>query len=827
MFLRHLPYAPLAPVAVAVGIGILLDRHLNIATEFSLVFSAVTAMAQPVWRRRHAGAPAWFAWLAFAGLGAAHHHGSVRDHPANDIGQWTSEEPILSRIRGELAREPVTITPRGEQPLLSRPRGPHTTVLVEVDSIEDRHGWRAASGTIRLSVNAELNVLHLGDRIEATGWLSAMAGPLNPGEHSAAEWAMDQGIRGDLHVRGSADNVIRIAPAGGRLIQRGLQAIRGFAEQRLNSSLRDEGPLARALLLGDNQALSREDWDQYARTGVIHVLAISGQHLVILGAVVWWMCRWLAIPRRRAAIVVAGLLLGYAVLTGGRPSAMRAAVMACVLCGGILLRRPVVSANMLAAAWLAVLALQPADLFNAGFQLSFWCVAVIMWGTPVWLRPRELTPLEELIDESRHWTTRLVRRIAAEIARAFAVSAILGVATAPLTMYWQHSISLAGFVIGPAAILLTTIALIAGFLTLLTASVPILGGLTAVITDYSLSGCDLLIREAAGWSWACWHVSDVSLGWLAGFHAAGGWLLWRTHFREEGQRLAGPLRLVIGWLILGVILGSHRPAPDELRVTFLAVDHGNCTVIETPDGRVLLADAGSMGGPEITRRVIAPFLWSRGIRRIDEVFISHADLDHFNGLVALASRFPLGRVTLTPSFAEKRTPGVGLTLRELQDRGIPVRTVSAGDWLHAGEVSLRVLHPPAEGPPGIENIRSMTLLVEHAGKRVLITGDLQGEGVGTLIRQPEIPVDVLMTPHHGSGAESVAPLARWCRPKLVVSSQGRTDPGKAGEVYARLGIPYWATWPNGAITVRCHPAGVSAETFATGRLLVLGNTPNR
>src|SRR5213595_3666592 len=116
------------------------------------------------------------------------------------------------------------------------------------------------------------------------------------------------------------------------------------------------------------------------------------------------------------------------------------------------------------------------------------------------------------------------------------------------------------------------------------------------------------------------------------------------------------------WLMLGLVVVLWRPAPDGLRVTFLAVGHGGCTVLELPDGRTLLYDAGALAGPDVTRRQIAPFLWHQGIRRIDEVFLSHADLDHFNGLPSLLERFPVARVTLTPSFADKPIAGVGATL---------------------------------------------------------------------------------------------------------------------------------------------------------------------
>src|SRR5207244_842658 len=130
------------------------------------------------------------------------------------------------------------------------------------------------------------------------------------------------------------------------------------------------------------------------------------------------------------------------------------------------------------------------------------------------------------------------------------------------------------------------------------------------------------------------------------------------------------------------------------------VGHGGCTVLETPDGRTLLYDAGAIAGPDVARRLIAPYLWHRGIRRIDEVFLSHADLDHFNGIPDLLNRFNVGRVTCTPSFADKATPAVAHTLAALDRHGVAVRIVQAGDRFGAGTVLFDVLHPPTVGPAG-------------------------------------------------------------------------------------------------------------------------------
>jgi competence protein ComEC len=156
-----------------------------------------------------------------------------------------------------------------------------------------------------------------------------------------------------------------------------------------------------------------------------------------------------------------------------------------------------------------------------------------------------------------------------------------------------------------------------------------------------------------------------------------------------------------------------------------------------------------MAGPEVTARQIAPFLWHRGVRRIDELFVSHADLDHFNGLPALADRFAIGQVTCTPSFADRPTAGVRRTLEALDARGISLRVVRAGDRLSAGAVTFEILHPPASGPDGPENFRSLVLLVRHSGHSILLTGDLDGAGLGQLLNRPPVAVDVLMAPHHG------------------------------------------------------------------------------
>jgi competence protein ComEC len=810
---RLLGYAPLAPFAVAATAGIVTDRFVGASTEVWLLLAIAGAAAWVAFVRRTPLAVVGL-WVCAAGLAGARHHALRHDFPADDIAHVAGAEPKLLRLRGDLADEPTVRRSAKADPLAARPRSDTTTAVLEVSAVEANGIWVPTSGRVRLLVEGVLTTVHVGDRVEVTGFIARPRPPLNPGERDRVASLLDDRIRTELRVEGSTDAVVRLDP-GPWGLNRVLAAVQRWARRGIETNVRDrEGAVAVALLLGDQTAMSADEWDVYIRTGIVHVLAISGQHLVILGLALGVALRAARVSRRRTALVIAVVLIAYALLTGGRPSAMRAAAMAGVVCGAVLCRTQAIPANAFALAWLLVLGLDPTDLFTIGFQLSFLCVAVLVWGIPVWFPPREPSPLEVLIDESRSGVERTVRWALRGAYEAYRIALVLGVATAPMVMYWQNLVSPAGVIIGPPAILLTTIALIAGFLLILLwplgpAALPF-----AWVTNGALAACDRLVRWAERLPGGCWYTGGVPLWWLVGFYAIS--IAWLTC---NGLKITAPARrflpLLAGWTVIGLVVAAVRTDADEFRMTFLAVDHGGCAVLETSDGRVILYDVGSASGPDVAKRVIAPYLWSRGIRRIDEVFLSHADLDHFNGLPVLLDRFSVGQITYTPTFVDKPTAGVRAAIEAIERRGTRVRSATAGDRFTAGDVQLTVLHPPKDGPDGVENVRSLVLLVRHLGHSFLLTGDLEGAGLDRVVSGPAPAIDVLMTPHHGN--PKVEPLADWVKPRLVVSCQGRGDAGKAEAVYRRRGIPYFATWPDGAITFRSHATGLTVATFATGR----------
>lgn len=814
--------APLVPAALAVTAGIVLDRHLSLPLPVSLIAAALSLLAWMCTRSSQTpGLPLVYLALAAAALAAAYHHYRRDTYAVDDIANLVRDEPAPVQVRGWLDEEPVRQRAPEEDPLRSVARGGSTTAVLRLSEARRGDNWLSASGRLRVVGVEGWPELHCGDAVEVVGQLARVPPPGNPGEFDYAGYLRDRGIRAVLTARKTPQTVTRLERGWPWSFTGWLAVIRGRGQRILRETLppRLEG-LASALLLGEDAMMTRAEWDKYLRTGVIHVLAISGQHLVILAGFLWFVLPRLGVRQRRAAWIVALVILGYALLTGGRPPALRSAVAVCAVCGGLVVRRRVLPANLLALSWLAVALLNPTDLFSAGCLLSFLSVAVLVWGTRTLFR-REDDPLARLIEESRPSWQRGLRWLSRRVLESYAITLLIWLAVAPLAASRYQLLSPIGLALSPPLVALTTIALFTGFLLLLLGMVcPPLAVLPGAMVQGSLMGCEFLVEGGGRLPYAYFYIGAIPDWWLWVFYAGLLAVLTQQALRQR-WRWVGVAGL--GWLCGGLAAGAARLPGDELRCTFLAVGHGGCVVLETPDGRTLLYDAGSLAGPDVTRRHIAPFLWHRGIRRIDEVFLSHADLDHFNGLPELIERFAVGQVTTTPTFAAKKTLGVPRTLEALRAHGIPVRIVRAGDRLRVGEVVLDVLHPPANGIGDNENARSLVLQVRHAGHTILLTGDLEGEGLRRVLADlPPRSVEVLMAPHHGSHRTNTEELALWARPRVVVSCQGR--PGPVGEVrqrYRQSGAQLLDTYRHGAVSVRSSAGGLVVETFLTRQRLAV------
>ena len=307
--------------------------------------------------------------------------------------------------------------------------------------------------------------------------------------------------------------------------------------------------------------------------------------------------------------------------------------------------------------------------------------------------------------------------------------------------------------------------------------VPPLSAMCGAVCNSSLAGLEGVVQWAESLPGGHFWAAGPAWWWVIGFYL--GMLL----VIVRGRALAPPrwqLAALCAWIVVGIVPSLARPwTRDGLECSFVAVGHGACVVLEAPTGETLLYDAGALGSPEYATRAISSYLWHRGIRRIDGVVISHADVDHYNAVPGLLKRFRVGAVYVSPLMFD----GLGETgrgpeaLREaIQTAGVPIREIWSGDSLRAGpELTLEVLHPPRQGVIGTDNANSVTLAVECRGHRLLLPGDLESPGLEDVIAELPYDCDILLAPHHGSRRSDPPGFAAWSTPEWVVISGGSGD----------------------------------------------------
>jgi competence protein ComEC len=319
--------------------------------------------------------------------------------------------------------------------------------------------------------------------------------------------------------------------------------------------------------------------------------------------------------------------------------------------------------------------------------------------------------------------------------------------------------------------------------------------------DRSLAGLESLVETAQSMPIAYFWTPGPALWWVVGYYLGLGILM------IGGRRLIA-LRWQLGILSLWIVIGFlplivRSVSRDELRCVFLDVGHGSCVVMETPDGRTLLYDAGSLGSPDYVSRTIASYLWHRGITSIDAVILSHADVDHYNGVPGLLKRFPIGAVYVSPlMFAGLNPEKTGpVVLQEALDAsGVPIHEVWAGDRLRLGDVTIQILHPPELGVLGSDNANSVTALVEYQGSRILLPGDLESSGLELLMSELPMDCDMVLAPHHGSRRSDPPGFAAWSSPEwVVVSGRNSEDTESVVATYRESGARVLHTAVSGAI----------------------------
>jgi competence protein ComEC len=700
-------------------------------------------------------------------------------------------------------------------------RDPDRTAFVM--DVHDIDGTRV-SGKIRVSVREELLPVGYGDIIRVTGKLFEPRGFNNPGGFDYPAYLARSGIYYAAYAK-SAQRIDVLTRGTG--IFRKIQDWREQIRQAFLSSTSGPGSaILQAMVLGEEGGLTDEMRDQFMAAGVTHIISISGSHLGMVAVLCFGLIRAMLFliperfyhrltlrtdPKNIAAWLTLPLVIFYTLLAGGQMATVRSLIMISAGLFAILLNRENALMRALALAALFILIAGPQSIFDISFQLSFISVLVIGLVVSLWseLRFTAKTRFQKL----RNGALLLI-----------IISLSAGIATGPLVAFYFNQVSFAGvvsniIVVPFAGMVIVTLGVFSGILSLFFQHLP-LSGLVQLTADVFISAVSFFSRLP----FAEFHPPAPTLLWLMLYAVFSLSLFMHTRARlfARFKPFVSSSRIakmpIIGMMLSGtclmLVLALSFIPEQHTRISFPDVGQGDCALIELPGGKTILIDGGGSRNNrfDIGRRILAPWLWNKGIRRLDLVVLSHPHPDHMNGLIAILKKSKVDEVW--ESGMDAGLPGHDAFSEVIQDRKIRHRVVSADDApVMLGKATISVLHPRREFKAhdrrayAAENSRSLVVQVRSEGRSFLFTGDIGFEAEQDIIRRmPGLKADLIKIPHHGSRFSSSDTFVSQTRPNIAVVNVGRGNwyQHPSGSVVARyetIGALICRTDLDGAVTI--------------------------
>ncbi len=816
----HTASQPLVAVFAAAAAGMTVDRLR--APAFGAWIAASAALLVAWWfaRGRTAGDPrrdvvASAALLAAcATVGGAWHHAQWRLFRADDVGHYADVEPRSIVVEGVLvdapriARAPQSWTGGGASTSELK-----TRFALRVDRLRDDAAWREASGRTDVQVDGEFDAASAGDRVRMFARLACSPPALNPGEFDFAEHYRAERTLCVLRVARAASIEVVARHAWWDPLA-ALARWRAAAHRTLLERLpREQVGFASALLLGFRDQMDRRDNLAFFRTGTVHILSISGLHIAMLALFLNGALRIGWLRRTTAALVTGGVTVAYACVIDAEPPAVRAAVVVVAVVAATTVARRPLNMNVLAASALVVSANNPNELFRAGPQLSFLAAAVLAWAAG----RRDEEPIDDGHAPSAAGESTFARwrRRWRRWTGPLWVSAAIFAVTAPLVAHRFHIASPISLLVSPIVALPVALGLLAGFLTItLGRLVPATADPLGTLCGANLGVIEFVVERTQFWPGGAFWLPGPSTAAVLGFYLliVAASLAPRSSRRRRGIAIAA-----LTWGAASMVPRYELPPDLALRTTFISVGHGLSVLVERPDGDPWLYDCGRLGSDAAAARSISGVLWSRGISRLDAIVVSHGDADHYNGLPWLLEQFTVRRVYAAAALLESASPAAAQIRGVAAERAIellPVAAVDVAPWSAGASYRAAVRQPQPGETFETDNASSLVVALEARGRRLLLTGDLEGSGLNALLRRPGERFDVLLAPHHGSARSNPPGLAEWCRPAWVVVSGHADRSGLLRTAYENVGARVLETTAVGAVTVTIDRAGrLEVRTF--------------
>lgn len=755
----------------AMAAGVIFIENFNHTPKFLIGICAALIIIGIIFTWRKKNLTAWIICpIIFFAIGGLRFL-AVDNLPSNDVSKFAGQSV---QITGVIREEPqIKILPNA----LTQVR-----FVVDAESIKIKGTEKEISGGLILTYypkeGEEIPTARIGDKISAGGNLKLLTNYNNPGQIDGVTRMKATGITARMSAGKTGISIEEVD--GGLWIKflRLVAAIREhYRESMAEVMSREDAAAIFAMLFGGYAGLNPELVEDFATTGIVHILSVSGSHMSMMAAFAAWLCVILKLPRGLTFAVGFFVIGMYAILSGLLPQVLRSAWMGILVFGAKNLDREAEGARLLTLTALAMLINQPLLLFDISFQLSFTATAGLMY----------------LSEDLKNFMERLPKFFLEPMSMTIAAQ----LASLPFVVWYFNQISLSSVLANTFVMPLLEIVIVGGLLGgIFSAVVPIAGKIFFAGEALIFGAGAELNRVFAHLPYSA--VQVPTLGLWAGFFYYAALILRRAE-----------ILLLIIFLLAINLFGT-----GDVEVSFVDVGQGDCAVVITPNRKCLIFDTGGVRDKifDVGGRVVVPYLKHENIREVDKIFLTHVHEDHSGGAGSVIKKFPVGEVITAGESKSEYAAVFGIAEEKLPS----LRAGHAGEIFKIDGVEVEILFAPNVGTG---NEISNVYRIRYGGVSFLITGDLVKEVEEQILREGiDVSSTVLKVGHHGSKTSSGEEFLQAVKPKCAVIcvGYGNNFGHPRAEVLERLeNLPtkIYRTDRDGLIKFKTDGKNLRVETF--------------